>query len=91
LAEYCTVLPALRVPVQALFDAWQMYCDETGRSADTRELFGRNLKSVIPHIRYRRTTGMVPFYEGVGLTAAATEALHAFLRRKRARDTNESG
>jgi putative DNA primase/helicase len=85
--ECCTVLPELRVRLDVLYPAWEMWCAQTGRKATTRQLFGRDLCSAVPGIKRRRDTAFSTFYDGLSLTAEAAAALDRFQRRRqRSRD-----
>jgi putative DNA primase/helicase len=73
--EWCTTLPELRVAVDTLYAAWEMWCKQNGRQVGTKQMFGRDLKTAVPGIRRRRSTDSVPFYEGIALTSTTAEAL----------------
>jgi putative DNA primase/helicase len=80
--EYCTVHPELRVPIDTLYAAWEMWCKLTGRKAGTRQTLGRDLASAVPGIKRRRldATGAAigAFSEGITLTAETAEAVDRF-------------
>jgi len=85
--ECCTVLPELRIRMDVLYAAWEIWCAQTGRKATTRQRFGRDLSSAIPGIKRRRDTGFNTFYDGLSLTAEAADAVARFQKsRQRSRD-----
>ena len=89
--ECCAVMPELRVRIDTLYAAWEMWCAQTGRKATTRQLFGRDLSSAVPGIKRRRDTEFNTFYEGLSVTAAAAEALDRFQKgRQRSRDAESN-
>jgi putative DNA primase/helicase len=60
------------VECPTLYLAWRQWCDVNGhREPGTRELFGRNLRTVLPNLHTteaRRTpAGRVRFFQGVRL------------------------
>ena len=64
--EFCVVGIGYRVYVDDLYDAWNRWCEQTGRQAViTVQTFGRNLSAAIPGLRARRDPKR--FYEGIAL------------------------
>ena len=76
--ECCTILPELRVSIDTLYAAWEMWSKQNGRRAGTRQMFGRDLVTAVPHIVRRRGTEFASFYEGIDLKLDAAEALSHF-------------
>ena len=58
--ECCAVLPELRVRLDTLYPAWEMWCVQTGRKATSRQLFGRDLSSAVSGIKRRRALRSTP-------------------------------
>jgi phage/plasmid-associated DNA primase len=57
-----------RAWVDNLYDAWKAWCEQDGRNAvSTKQAFGRDLMAAAPGVARRRGTGMISFYEGIGL------------------------
>lgn len=66
--DRCVVGVGHRAWVDNLYDAWKGWCEQDGRNAvSTKQAFGRDLMAAAPGIARRRGTGMVSFYEGIGL------------------------
>lgn len=69
--EECLVGPGQRITVDSLYDAWRLWCECEGRQlVSTKQSFGRDLAAAVPGIGRRRSSGMTPFYEGIGLRRA---------------------
>lgn len=49
--ERCEVGPAREILVDDLFAAWKSWCDRNERRVGNKQVFGRNLRSVVPQIR----------------------------------------
>ena len=78
--ECCATMPDLRVSIDTLYAAWEMWCQQDGRHAvGTRQMFGRDLATAVPSVKRRRGTEYAPFYEGIGLTSDTADALDRFL------------
>ena len=73
--EWCAALPELRVTVDKLYAAWEMWCKQNGRQVGSQQMFGRDLATAVPGVKRRRTTDSVPFYQGIDLTSETTAAL----------------
>ena len=85
--ECCVTRPELRVSIDTLYAAWEMYCKQNGRKVDTKQVFGRNLASATAGVTRRRSTAYMAFYDGIGLTPETAEALDRFQKaRARGRD-----
>ncbi|QOJ16785.1 MAG: hypothetical protein HRU76_03940 [Phycisphaeraceae bacterium] len=66
--DRCVVGVGHRVWVDDLYNAWKAWCEADGRNAvSTKQAFGRDLMAAAPGVSRRRGTGMVAFYEGIGL------------------------
>jgi P4 family phage/plasmid primase-like protien len=67
--ECCTIGAGQRAWVDELYAAWKAWCERDGRQIVSSKMsFGRDLAAAVPGIKRRRGSGMVAFYEGVGLT-----------------------
>jgi len=74
--ECCSQAPGLRAWVDDLYHAWKAWCERDGRQVVSSKMsFGRDLAAAVPGIKRRRGAGLVPFYEGIGLSAAGGGAL----------------
>jgi putative DNA primase/helicase len=66
--ECCVLGAGHRTSVDDLYRAWNRWCEADGRNAiSTKQAFGRDLMAAAPGVTRRRGTGMVSFYEGIGL------------------------
>ncbi len=70
--ECCQTGPAAEVSVDALWAVWKDWAEDNGvRSVGTKQMFGRNLQSVVPQLRRTRprddTGKQVPTYTGITL------------------------
>lgn len=66
--DECVISPGNRVWVDTIYDAWRRWCMADGRHAvSTKQTFGRDLDAAVPGISRRRSSGLQPFYEGIGL------------------------
>jgi putative DNA primase/helicase len=66
--EECVIGLGQRVPVDVLYNAWNHWCLQDGRKTiTTKQTFGRDLAAAFSGVERRRTTGMEPFYDGIGL------------------------
>lgn len=66
--DCCVVGPGQRAWVDDLYQAWKSWCEREGRSVTTtRQTFGRDLCAAVPGVSTRRGTGLVRFYQGIGL------------------------
>ncbi|MGW3313354.1 DNA primase family protein [Streptomyces sp. NPDC001073] len=69
--ERCTTGPTCSVPVDALWTVWREWAEDNGVRAGTKQVFGRNLLSVVPQLnrtRPRDTYGQqVATYSGITL------------------------
>lgn len=66
--DRCVVGTGHRAWVDDLYNAWKGWCEADGRNAvSTKQAFGRDLMAAAPGVARRRGTGMVSFYEGIGL------------------------
>ncbi len=70
--ERCTTGPACTVAVDDLWAIWREWAEDNGVRPGTKQVFGRNLLSVIPQLnrtRPRAPSGeRIPIYHGVALS-----------------------
>ncbi|WP_381796510.1 phage/plasmid primase, P4 family [Streptomyces niveus] len=53
--ERCTTGPACTIPVDALWNVWREWAEDNGvKATGTKQLFGRNLLSVVPQLNRTR-------------------------------------
>ncbi|MET9597852.1 phage/plasmid primase, P4 family [Streptomyces sp. NPDC006459] len=52
--ERCTTGPACEVQVDALWNVWREWAEDNGVRAGTKQIFGRNLQSVVPQLTTTR-------------------------------------
>jgi putative DNA primase/helicase len=70
LRDRCKVEAGLTVTVQAMWDAWKIWCEDHGRKPGSRQVFGRNLRAAVPGLRVARPRDdgeRYRAYEGVAL------------------------
>lgn len=72
--ERCQTGPSCTVPVDALWAVWKEWAEDNGvRGIGTKQMFGRNLQSVVPQLRRTRprddTGSQVPTYTGITLAS----------------------
>ncbi|WP_405862831.1 phage/plasmid primase, P4 family [Streptomyces sp. NBC_01515] len=68
--ERCTTGPTCTVPVDALWTVWREWAEDNGVRAGTKQVFGRNLLSVVPQLtltRPREGDTRVRTYTGITL------------------------
>jgi putative DNA primase/helicase len=65
--DWCVVHASEWFNVKGLFAAWTQWCELEGHRAGSQIVFGRNLKSAHPQIRYRGRGGE-RCYVGIGLS-----------------------
>ncbi|MFI0716238.1 phage/plasmid primase, P4 family [Streptomyces inhibens] len=70
--ECCQTGPGCDVTVDALWSVWKDWAEDNGvRSVGTKQMFGRNLQSVVPQLRRTRPRDdagkQVPTYTGITL------------------------
>jgi putative DNA primase/helicase len=69
--DCCVVGPDQRAWVDELYQAWKGWCEREGRAlATTKQVFGRDLCAAVSSINTRRSTGLIRFYQGIGLKEA---------------------
>ncbi|MFE2290629.1 phage/plasmid primase, P4 family [Streptomyces sp. NPDC059452] len=73
--ERCTTGPTRDVPVDVLWNAWREWAEDNGvRAIGTKQLFGRNLLSVVPQLNRTRPRDaygrQVATYTGIALNTA---------------------
>jgi putative DNA primase/helicase len=52
--DCCERAPLHAVPADRLYKAWKAWADDNGHKAGTAQVFGRNLRAVIPELRVER-------------------------------------
>jgi putative DNA primase/helicase len=75
LQERCELSPAGQATVTDLFVVWCGWCQEQNRPAGTKQLFGRDLRTVLPRLKMRRLGaegGRERIYEGLAIKPRAT-------------------
>ncbi|MFE9168243.1 phage/plasmid primase, P4 family [Streptomyces kebangsaanensis] len=70
--ECCTIGHDCTVPVDTLWAVWREWAEDNGvRAVGTKQMFGRNLQSVVPHLHRARPRDQygrqVPTYTGITL------------------------
>ncbi|MFF7171706.1 DNA primase family protein [Streptomyces pseudovenezuelae] len=69
--ERCTTGPACNVPVDALWNVWREWAEDNGVRPGTKQVFGRNLLSVVPQLNRTRPRDaygrQVATYNGITL------------------------
>ncbi len=66
--EKCTVDPNVQTPADTLYDSWKSWCEDQGIDrALTRQVFGRNLRAVIPGIQLRQNSVGMRHYVGISV------------------------
>jgi putative DNA primase/helicase len=65
--DRCEVGPDNRVWIDQLYQAWRAWCDQEGRPATSRQIFGRDLLAAVPGVTCRRHNLHGRFYVGVSL------------------------
>lgn len=77
LRDCCTTTPEDSVPVDTLWAAWKDWAEDNGHRSGTKQTFGRNLMSVVPHLhrsRPRDDAGrQTAVYTGITLTPDTPE------------------
>lgn len=58
------------VLVDELFAAWRSWCDDNGHRAGSKQVFGRNLRAVVPALRVFKPHGGPRSYIGVSVSTA---------------------
>lgn len=72
--ERCTTGPTCTVPVDDLWTVWREWAEDNGVRAGTKQVFGRNLLSLIPQLNRTRPRGpsgeQVATYNGISLSVS---------------------
>jgi putative DNA primase/helicase len=74
--ECCRRGPGMQTSAQRVYRAWRLWCADHGRTASSDQVFGRDLRAVVPGLKRVRVGGRGDrtwFYEGLGLTSDAEE------------------
>ncbi|MEW1826132.1 phage/plasmid primase, P4 family [Streptomyces sp. NPDC088196] len=71
--ERCKTGPTCSVPVDALWTVWREWAEDNGVRAGTKQVFGRNLLSVVPQLNRTRPRApsseeRIATYNGIALT-----------------------
>jgi putative DNA primase/helicase len=75
--DCCTLGPGETAEVDALYRLYKQWCEETGRRASNRQVFGRDLKAARPEIKRRKlgpADDRIPTYAGVTIKDIAATA-----------------
>ncbi|MEV5959611.1 phage/plasmid primase, P4 family [Streptomyces sp. NPDC051987] len=72
--ERCTTGPTSSIPVDTLWAVWRDWAEDNGVKPGTKQLFGRNLQSVIPQLNRTRPRDpygrQIATYTGITLNAS---------------------
>ncbi|MFE2547710.1 phage/plasmid primase, P4 family [Streptomyces sp. NPDC059355] len=83
--ERCTTGPDCDVPVDALWNVWREWAEDNGVRAGTKQVFGRNLQSVVPKLHRERPRDeygrQIPTYTGITLNQSAPHSPESRLKR----------
>ncbi|MHC0434027.1 DNA primase family protein [Streptomyces sp. O3] len=78
--ECCETGPACEVTVDELWAVWRTWAEDNGTRAGTKQMFGRNLQSVVPQVRITKPRGpdgkQQRAYTGLALTSDSHNALN---------------
>ncbi|MEU2722736.1 DNA primase family protein [Streptomyces smyrnaeus] len=77
--EICETGPTCSVPVDELWAIWKQWAEDNGvRAVGTKQMFGRNLQSVVPQLHRTRPRGIdgqqVATYNGIALKTSTHSA-----------------
>ena len=75
--ERCKTGPTFSVPVDGLWTVWREWAEDNGVRAGTKQIFGRNLLSVVPQLaltRPRDDGARIRTYTGLALRPAADDS-----------------
>ena len=86
--ERCRTGPKCAVPVDVLWQAWKEWAEDNGvRTTGSKQLFGRNLQSVVPQLHRSRPRNdygqQVPTYTGITLATPKSDPQSPESRLKR--------
>ncbi|MFF0713607.1 DNA primase family protein [Streptomyces bauhiniae] len=76
LRERCMTGPTCTIPVDSLWAVWREWAEDNGVKPGTKQVFGRNLLSVVPRLtltRPRDGDGRVRTYTGITLRTVARD------------------
>jgi putative DNA primase/helicase len=68
--DYCRVGAQQEVPCDLLFRQWKAWCDENGHRCGSTQVFGRNLRAVVPALKLTQVrigSGRERRYLGIGI------------------------
>jgi putative DNA primase/helicase len=54
--ESCEVKAGNEIEVDALYGAWKVWCEDNGRGAGNKQMFGKEVRAVVPQIKEYRPT-----------------------------------
>lgn len=81
--ERCLTGPTRSIPVDALWTAWRDWAEDNGVKAGTKQMFGRNLLSVVPQLSRSRPRDLygrqVVTYTGITLNVSEPHSLESRL------------
>ncbi|MEU6535871.1 phage/plasmid primase, P4 family [Streptomyces sp. NPDC047000] len=90
--ERCTVGPTYSVPVDTLWSVWREWAEDNGVPLGTKQMFGRNLLSVVPQLNRTRPRDaygrQVITYRGITLAPRETQSVES--RLNASQDPSES-
>ncbi len=75
--DHCIVDPLASVNVSDMFDEWRRWCDDIGIEYGDKQMFGRDLRAVVPDIQTsqpRSGAGRLRRYNGIGLAHDGTRS-----------------
>lgn len=71
LEECCEMAPTRQCAVDGLYGRYKTWCEENGREASNKQIFGRDLHTLRPDLKMSRPRrsdgGRIRMYEGIGL------------------------
>jgi putative DNA primase/helicase len=77
--ECCVKGPDQSVVVDTLYERYRDWCNDDGLRPLPKQLFGRDLRAVLPRLRIEKPHGQKRQYVGIGLKLRPTE--HSYERR----------
>lgn len=75
--DCCIVDPLTSVSVSDMFDEWRRWCDDMGIEYGNKQMFGRDLRAVVPDIQtsqQRSGAARLRRYNGIGLARDGTRS-----------------
>ena len=71
--EECVLQPGNRIPVSELYLVFRAWMERDGRTAPSRQVFGRDLNAAFSCINVRRNSTQQRYYEGISLKGRSHE------------------